>query len=164
MTRSRFHTKDPQAPGICAPLILKLVLTSYHNYVLLQFLLLLDIHCTSCKPFCILSKHLNFCHASHNILLIRAVHVYLPETLIFLTVLFELFAIWTFTAMFSPWWYNCHATNTVSIITKKKSVQWGEGEGRAGGTVPFYFKQSFSSAMSEFCISQSKILEMSIFS
>ena len=32
------------------------------------------------------------------------------------------------------------------------------------GTVPFYFKHSFSSAMSEFCISQSKILEMLIFS
>jgi len=47
---------------------------------------------------------------------------------------------------------------------KKKCAVGGGGEGRAGGTVPFYFKQSFSSAMSEFCISQSKILEMSIFS
>jgi hypothetical protein len=44
---------------------------------------------------------------------------YLPETLIFLTVLFELFAMWTLTAMFSPWWYNCHTTNRVSIIRNK---------------------------------------------
>lgn len=117
MTRSRFHTKDPQAPGICAPLILKLVLTSYHNHVLLKYLLLLD---TFTALFASLSLFLSniqiFCHASHNIVYITADPVYLPETLIFLTVLFELFAIWTLTAMFSPWWYNCHTTNSKIII------------------------------------------------
>lgn len=130
MTRSRFHTKDPQAPGICAPLVLKLVLISYHNHVLLQSLLLLGTFTALLACLSVFFPNIQiFCHASHNGLLITAVHVYLPETLIFLTVLFELFAIWTLTAMFSPWWYNCHTKNRVSIITKKEKKNQGGGWG-----------------------------------
>lgn len=44
----------------------------------------------------------------------------LTETLIFLTVLLELLAMWTLTAIFSPWWYNCNRTqNTLSLILRE---------------------------------------------
>jgi hypothetical protein len=56
----------------------------------------------------------HFCHVSYSILLITGMYDYLPETFIFLTVLFELFAMWTLTAMFSPWWYNCNTTKRVN--------------------------------------------------
>jgi hypothetical protein len=55
---------------------------------------------TSCQYF--VNVQLT-CHVSSYIIFMVEMYDYLPETLIFFTVLFELFAMWTLTAMFSPW-------------------------------------------------------------